>query len=152
VASISDRDAAARSTRALDATMIEVAIEVGGIANLALAGTRLAAVRMIRAGTVPVHLKWYGKDITAASLALAAIRPVFVPLAFGLLSLMYTEQFVSTLLGMALSLVIGVSLVLRLAECVLIPELRAARSFLFVEGGLSLLGAIAYFVVVARGI
>jgi hypothetical protein len=130
--------------------MIEVAIEVGGAANLALAATRLAAIRMIRAGTAPVRLRWHAKDVTAASLAFVAIRQAFVPLAFGLLSLIYAEQFASTPLGVGLSLVIGLNLLLRLAECALVPELRVVRPFL--EGGLSLLGAIAYLLAVASGI
>jgi hypothetical protein len=127
------------------------AVTLGGIANLTLAVIRIFAIAVIRSGkSLPIRVTADGKDIGPAGAAFMVNRQVFIPLAFGLLSLVYAHQFAATPLGLGLALVIGVFLLLRAAEHFLIPELRKHGSLF--EGLVALVGGVAYSWAVVSGI
>jgi hypothetical protein len=127
------------------------AVTLGGIANLTLAVIRVFAIAAIRSGkSVPIRVMAEGKDIGPAGAAFMVSRQVFVPLAFGLLSLVYAHQFTTTPLGLGLALVIALFLLLRAAEYFLVPELR--KHGLLFEGVIALLGGVAYSWTVVSGI
>jgi len=125
----------------------EVAIILGGMANLGLAVVRIYGLHILvtRPDKAPVQ-----GPMSRRSAVLMIYRQIFLFLAFGSVSLLHADELATTPLGFTLVVTMALLLLLKAGEHIYVPEIRQER--LHFEFALAIIGGAAYVWAATSGI
>src|SRR5688572_20623802 len=125
----------------------ELAVVLGGLANLGLALVRMFGLQ----GQGAQLDKLPGRAaMSRTSMVLMIYRQMFVFFAFGALSLLHARELASTPLGFTLVVTMALFLLLKAGEHIYVPEVRRER--LRFEFALAVVGGAAYVWAATSGI